>query len=178
MDALADGAMPPLPYLPLVNPVDLAHGLVLLYALRLWTMGGARPALPQRDALQVAGAMGFVWLNAVLVRTLHHALGTPMWVDGALRSGTVQTGLSLLWTTCALAAMFIASRRATRPLWMAGAALLGIVVAKLLLVDLSHTGALLRIVSFIGVGLLMLVIGYLSPLPPAAGTPRPTREAA
>jgi uncharacterized membrane protein len=36
----------------------------------------------------------------------------------------------------------------------------------LFLVDLSRTGTVLRIVSFLGVGALMLVIGYLSPIPP------------
>ena len=36
---------------------------------------------------------------------------------------------------------------------------------KLLLVDLSGTGTVTRIVSFIGVGVLMLVIGYVAPLP-------------
>jgi uncharacterized membrane protein len=39
-------------------------------------------------------------------------------------------------------------------------------VAKLVLVDLSNTGTVERIVSFIGVGVLMLLIGYISPVPP------------
>jgi len=33
-------------------------------------------------------------------------------------------------------------------------------------VDLSNVGGVERIVSFIGVGMLMLLIGYLSPVPP------------
>ena len=41
--------------------------------------------------------------------------------------------------------------------------------AKLFLVDLSTVGSIERIVSFIGVGLLMLVVGYYSPLPPRLG---------
>jgi uncharacterized membrane protein len=45
--------------------------------------------------------------------------------------------------------------------------LLGVVIAKLFLIDLSRSGSVERIVSFVGVGLLMLVVGYLSPLPPA-----------
>jgi uncharacterized membrane protein len=48
-----------------------------------------------------------------------------------------------------------------------GATLLGVVIAKLFLVDLSRVGSIERIVSFLGVGLLMLVLGYLAPLPPA-----------
>ena len=51
---------------------------------------------------------------------------------------------------------------------MVGAALMAVVVGKLFLVDLSHMAGIERIVSFIGVGVLMLVIGYFSPLPPAA----------
>ena len=35
------------------------------------------------------------------------------------------------------------------------------------LVDLSNVGGIARIVSFIGVGVLMLVIGYVAPLPAA-----------
>jgi len=47
-----------------------------------------------------------------------------------------------------------------------GAALLALVVAKLFLVDLAQVGTVERIVSFIGVGLLLLLIGYLAPVPP------------
>ncbi len=37
---------------------------------------------------------------------------------------------------------------------------------------MSNTSAVLRVVSFIGAGLLMLVIGYLAPLPPKSGKPK------
>jgi len=77
----------------------------------------------------------------------------------------VQTGLTLLWATTALALMWLAARRAVRAPWMVGASLLGLVVVKLLLVDLSGSGTVTRIVSFIGAGVLMLVIGYVAPLP-------------
>jgi len=76
--------------------------------------------------------------------------------------------------SAALAAMLWATRRAApalaRPLWMAGAVLLGAVVLKLFLVDLSQLGSLARIVSFLAVGALMLVIGYVAPLPPEERT--------
>jgi len=61
--------------------------------------------------------------------------------------------------------MWLSARRTRRLPWMVGAALLAAVVLKLLLVDLSGTGTVTRIVSFIGVGVLMLVIGYVAPLP-------------
>jgi uncharacterized membrane protein len=79
----------------------------------------------------------------------------------------VQTCLSLFWTVLALTAMLIAARKGVRIVWLVGAALLVLVIAKLFLIDLSRIGSVERIISFVGVGLLMLVVGYFSPLPPA-----------
>ena len=59
---------------------------------------------------------------------------------------------------------------------MVGAALLAAVVVKLVFVDLSGQGTIERIVSFVGAGLLILLIGYLAPVPPSA--PQPARSAA
>ena len=67
----------------------------------------------------------------------------------------------------ALTTMMSATRFRARMAWPVSAALLVIVVIKLFLVDLSSIGSIERIVSFVGVGLLMLVIGYSSPIPPA-----------
>jgi uncharacterized membrane protein len=53
-----------------------------------------------------------------------------------------------------------------RMFWVAGAALLTVVVGKLFVVDLANTGTVARIVSFLGVGVLLLVIGYAAPVPP------------
>lgn len=169
VNAASDASMAPLPYLPLLNPVDLGHGLVLLYALALWRLA----PLPTVPSAMVGGALGFWWLNSMLVRTLHHWADTPLWGRGALASEVVQTGLSMLWTLSACAAMWAATRRRQRMLWMVGAGLLAAVVLKLFFVDLSKVGTLARIVSFLGVGGLMLVIGYVAPMPPAAAQARP-----
>ena len=48
-----------------------------------------------------------------------------------------------------------------------GAALLGVVVLKLFFVELADSGGLYRIVSFIVVGLLLLMVGYFAPVPPS-----------
>ena len=59
-------------------------------------------------------------------------------------------------------------RMARRSVWVAGASWMAVVVAKLFLVDLSSLTALGRVVSFIVVGVLLLIVGYLAPVPPAA----------
>jgi uncharacterized membrane protein len=62
--------------------------------------------------------------------------------------------------------MTIAARQKWRPVWLVGAALMIVVVAKLFIVDLSSIGTIARIASFLTVGVLLLVTGYLAPLPP------------
>jgi uncharacterized membrane protein len=79
----------------------------------------------------------------------------------------VQVMLSIVWTLSAFFLMHLAARRASKPLWSTGAMLLGVVILKLFVIDLSKVGDGARIVSFIGVGGLMLLIAYLAPLPRA-----------
>ncbi|MBK7677607.1 MAG: DUF2339 domain-containing protein [Candidatus Accumulibacter sp.] len=170
-NVVSDGNPWPLPYLPVLNPLDLAQAGALL-AVGTWFVEVRRRRLPPVAALSlpvawsVAGAAAFLWANAVLLRTLHHWAGVPLDPGPLLRSDLVQASLSLFWTLLALAAMVVATRRAWRPLWLTGAGLMAVVVGKLLLVDLSNAGTIERIVSFLGVGVLMLVIGYLAPVPP------------
>ncbi|HSC65629.1 MAG TPA: DUF2339 domain-containing protein [Caldimonas sp.] len=155
----SDGSAAPLPYLPLLNPLDMGIGIALLATL-LWLKHADRIA---PWSMTMAAVAGFVWLNAILVRSFHHFGGVPYHFDAWLGSLAVQTGITLLWTAIALVTMWVASTRAAREPWFVGAALLAAVVLKLVLVDLS--GSLTRIVSFIGVGVLMLVIAYVAPLP-------------
>jgi uncharacterized membrane protein len=168
---VSDGDPWPLPYLPVLNPLDLAQAGALL-AVGTWFVEVRRRRLPPLAAApltvawSLAGAATFLWANAVLLRTLHHWAGVPLDPGPMLRSDLVQASLSLFWTLMALAAMVVATRRAWRPLWLTGAGLMAVVVGKLLLVDLSNAGTIERIVSFLGVGVLMLVIGYLAPVPP------------
>ena len=157
----SDGTAAPLPHLPLLNPLDVGVALALV-AILLWMRAIGRAA---GAPLGLVAAAAFVWLNAMLVRAFHHYGGVPYHVDAWLGSLAVQTGIALLWALTALVAMWLGARRGERLPWVVGAALLAAVVFKLLLVDLSGTGTVTRIVSFIGVGVLMLVIGYVAPLP-------------
>lgn len=169
----SNGAARPLPYVPLLNPLDIGVAVALLAAW-LWLRSAAAPrTLP----VAVLGAVGFVWLNAMLVRGFHHFGDVPFRVDAWARSLAVQTGITLLWASTALVLMWLSARRGLRLPWMAGAALLAAVVFKLLLIDLSGTGTVTRIVSFIGVGVLMLIIGYVAPLPAQTTNPEAERAA-
>jgi uncharacterized membrane protein len=166
-----DGNPAPLPYLPLLNPLDIAQ-LLAFAAIAIWWRMLHEQQVPDiadwprsLPRLLLGGAL-FVFLNGVLLRTLHHWADIPYEIPGMLRHDLVQVALSIFWTVLALVAMVVATRKGLRVLWFCGAALMGVVVVKLFLIDLAKVGGIERIVLFIAVGILMLVIGYFSPLPP------------
>ena len=177
-----DGVIWGLPYFPLLNLYDVTLWLVLFYGLGVYLLRqrGAHSqnlfsAIRKSDTLLIVLALISFWiLSSMLVRTLHAFINTPLWIaelydhnGSAWDSEQVQTGLTILWTLLALVATIIASRYLQRALWFMGIGLLGIVVLKLVLVDLSQTEAIWRVISFLGAGSLILLIGYLAPLPPA-----------
>ena len=62
-------------------------------------------------------------------------------------------------------AMLLASRKLMRPVWIAGAALIAVVLVKMFFIDLDASGTVERIVSFLVVGGLLVATGYFSPIP-------------
>ena len=170
---VAEGVTDPLPYLPLINPVDLSVALTLVVLTQWRRMVGTAHDVPDaaapligNAALVAGGALAFVAVNGIWLRSAHHWLGVSWSADALGQSPIVQAGLAILWTLLAMGLMLFAHRRALRVPWLAGAGLLVVVVVKLLLVDMSKAQGMERIVTFIGVGVLMLVIGYFVPLPP------------
>lgn len=166
-----DGAMAPLPYLPLLNPLDLTTGFVLM----LWV--GALRQLASRarirnmllHRLKIGGAIAaYIWFNLILLRSAAHYVGIDYRIDALVDSQFVQAMLSLVWSASALVLMRACARLMMRRAWWGGAFALGIVVLKLFLVDLANGGSIARVVSFVGVGLLLLLVGYLAPYPKTA----------
>lgn len=174
----SDGNARPLPYVPLLNPTDLSVALGLaacaLWLMRLRQSTLAIPALARHPRLPLAlVAIAFVAINTVWLRVAHQFAGVPWNAERLFESFLVQAGYSILWTLIALGLMIVAYRRQVRPVWMGGAVLLGVTVLKLFLIDLSNRGGSERIVVFIAVGVLMLVVGYFAPMPPAATAGKP-----
>jgi uncharacterized membrane protein len=83
-------------------------------------------------------------------------------------SRLIQTTFALFWMLIALVVMIRATRRQARQQWLVGGGLLGVVLLKLMLVDSAGGGGLARAIAFIGVAVLVLIVGYFSPLPPKA----------
>ncbi|AGI26457.1 hypothetical protein H681_22950 [Pseudomonas sp. ATCC 13867] len=180
VNLFSDGSAEPLPYLPLLNPLELGM-LIVLVAVLQWT----RLGLPQLGVAEstlrlpvqaVLGASLFALLTLMVCRAAHHWGGVPFDAFALRESMLVQAGLSIVWALIALGLMIAGHLRGRRDFWLVGAALLVVVVVKLFLVDRASGGSLERIISFIGVGVLMLIVGYFAPLPPRRPTPEPQRE--
>jgi len=159
----------PLAYLPLLNPLDLTMLSVFLLLVKWWQRAGGwllEQGLVARYYFALLGASLFLWLNGILARTIHHWAGVPFTADALFDSQILQAGLAMLWALLGLVGMVVGHRRHSRLLWLVGAGLMGMVVVKLFLIDLSNTATLARIVAFLGVGALLLLVGYLAPVPP------------
>ncbi|NOQ82131.1 MAG: DUF2339 domain-containing protein [Methylophaga sp.] len=158
-------------YIPVLNPLDITQALaaiVMVYWLRFIRTQNEDKwfAMPANFIAAVAGVMAFTWINVVIARSVHRFAGVNYSDYSMMNSSVFQTSTSIVWSVVAMVLMAVAFRKASRLFWFAGAGLLALVVLKLFFVDLAESGSISRIVSFLVVGGLMLVIGYLSPLPP------------
>jgi uncharacterized membrane protein len=160
-----------LPYLPVLNPLDVAVTLCGLAGAAWWLSLSAEQRrlliFNQRKVLVgTVAAVALLWLSASLVRSLHYYMGTPLDYVGISDDARVHAALSMFWGLLGFGAMLLATNRGWRELWIAGAGLMGVVVIKLFFFDLDDSSQITRIVSFISIGVLMLITGYFSPLPP------------
>jgi uncharacterized membrane protein len=163
-----DGDAAPLPWLPLLNPLDLAQVGLLLMLFGLWREqadASARPLLAG-----VGAAVGFVTVSVATLRAVHHLAGLA-WDSRLWSTMLAQTSLTVVWSLLGVAAWIYGSKRGSRPVWLAGAVLMGVVLAKLILIDRGHMGDVPGIVSFVAVGLLLTVVGYFAPSPPRTLAP-------
>ncbi len=162
----ATGDPRPLPYLPVANPLELTQ-LLSIGGLLLWWLRDGSRYFPQarRFAGWVLGVVLFVWANAVIARATHHLGGVPFEWRALFTYQWFHTAVSILWGVVSLVLMVTGSRLAHRSLWQAGFGLYVLTVVKLFVVDLAGQAAVARIVSFLGVGLLLVLTGYFAPRP-------------
>ncbi len=158
------GSSAPLPWLPILNPLELTQIAALMMVMRCVSErsenhdgeGGLRTLMM---------AFGFIAISAATLRLTHH-YGGESWDAGMMSRALPQSALSIVWTVLGIITMVIGARRARRTSWILGASILGLVLAKLLVIDMRFLGDLWGIISVLGVGVLFVAVGFFAPMPP------------
>ncbi len=149
-----------------VGGVPIANAAVALPAIVALALLTLPPAKPWRGLALIA----MLLTVAAAVRQVAH---------GSLLTGDLGTAENLGYSAAGLllAAAWLAwgIRRADHPLRIAGLALLTAVTLKVFLIDVAALGGLLRILSFLGLGVALIAIGwaYGKVLAPKRDAPQP-----
>lgn len=150
--------------LPILNPFDTVSIAMLMTFI--WMLVQQQKSGLERGLLGVCSVLGGLWLSSYIVlRALHVYLDTPYNSAAIWQDAIVQMSLTLLWVSLAFITMQFASRRQMKSIWLLGGSVLVIVSLKLVLLDLANIGTLSRVLSFLGAGLVMLIIAYIAPMP-------------
>ena len=175
---ISEGNSQPLPWIPLLNPLDITLGVALISLFKWWqkmspnlsesylaNYSSENKLFNTRVVLIGFGSLFFLWLNFTLFRVAFHWFGVSYYPHGLYNSSLVQSSMTILWAITGLSLTVYTSRKNLRNLWMIGGGLLCLVILKLFVIDLSELSNLARIISFLVVGVLLTSIGYFAPLP-------------
>lgn len=163
------GGSSPLPFVPLLNPIELFQLGVLLAAVLLARRAGSR------DGLAILAGVGLLFVTFAALRAVHHWNGSP-WSLAILDDRVAQATLTVVWSLAGVVAWIVGSRRRHWGVWLAGASLMGVVLLKLMLVDRRYFGDLAGIVSFMAVGGLLVLVGRIAPTPPRNSASHPSQS--
>ena len=173
----AAGDPAPLPWLPLLNPLELAQfAALLLIAVFIRSGSAVRWNESIRLAQWLPGLLVLMVISTAALRSVHHLAGVPWNGESLFDSERAQTTMTIVWTVLGVVAWVVGSRQRRVLLWRAGAVLLGVVLIKLLLIDRHFLSNVAGILSFVAFGLLSILVGYLAPAPPSQADDDPSES--
>ncbi len=147
-------------YLPLFNLYELSQTALFIIAIALFRKKGF-----EEFESTVLGILLLLFMSTVLARAFSFFGAIDYSFYSLSKNSYFQSTLTILWTLFGLGILLFSKKFQNRQLWFGGFTILIITVVKLFLFDLIHITALERIVSFVVVGILLLLVGYFVPLP-------------
>lgn len=127
----------------------------LAFAGLAWYARGRRPAAYVMLLALTGAALAFAWLS-LSVRRYWHGEGIADW-KGFLQGETYT--YSVVWLLLGVALLALGSRFDAKSIRLASAALVLIAVIKVFLFDMANLEGILRALSFIGLGAVLIGIG-------------------
>jgi len=140
-----------------VNLILLGYGIPAVLAIVLaLTTRGTRPTAYRALAASIAVLLMLSYLSFE-VRTLYHG---PVLTRGPITNAEQYT-YSVAWLAYGVALLLFGIWRRSQPARLASAAVTLLTVGKVFLVDMSDLTGIYRALSFIGLGLVLVGIGWL-----------------
>jgi uncharacterized membrane protein len=140
-----------------LNLILLGYGLPALLAIALALIARTTRPLPYRvTAAVVSVALALLYLSLEVARLYHG----PVLTVGPV-SDAEQYTYSAVWLAFGVVLLLVGIALSSKPARLASAAVIILTVAKVFLVDMSDLTGVWRALSFIGLGLVLVGIGYL-----------------
>ena len=143
-----------------LTDTPIFNTLLLMYLLPTILLVLAYFTLPKRLSkvlLGLVAASSFLLIN-LEIRHLWH--GAAMLISDGTEQGELYT-YSMVWLGISIAILALAIQVKSALIYRAGMLVLMCVVAKIFLIDMSGLSGLLRVTSFLGLGLCLLGIALL-----------------
>ena len=141
---------------PIVNLMLLSFGAPVLLG---WLVSQYHAPSLKTKAFMFSGVAAFIFINL----QIKHLWQGDIRLYEPMQSGELYT-YSIVWLAIAVALVLggaLRSSKSNQTIYRVGIGLLGLVIAKLFLVDMSDLDGLLRVASFMGLGLSLLGLSYL-----------------
>lgn len=164
-NSTSNGNPSPLPYVFLLNPLDIISLSIVVVIIK-WMRRLNRESVPHLGFL-VPALLLFFWFNMAIARNIHFWGKVPWYWNDMYKSFMTQMIYSIVWSLLGLSLMVIGNKVSRKIVWIMGGVLMIFVILKLFFIDLSGKDTLFRILSFVVVGIILLVIGYFAPVPHA-----------
>jgi uncharacterized membrane protein len=156
---------------PFINLILLGYGLpAILAGILTYVTYGTRPQRYSSTAAATALALGLAYLT-LEIRTLYHG---PVLIEGAT-SDAEQYTYSAVWLLFGVVLLAAGIFRRSLTLRIASATVVVLTVLKVFLIDMSDLTGIYRALSFLGLGAVLIGIGWfyqrlLFPKAPAASS--------
>jgi uncharacterized membrane protein len=139
-----------------VNLILLGYGLPAGLAITLALIARRTRPMPYRmGAAAVSVLLALAYLTLEIMRLYHGPRLT-----GAISDAESYT-FSAVWLAFGVVLLAVALPLDSKPTRIASAAVVGLTTAKVFLIDLANLAGIWRALSFIGLGLVLVGIGYL-----------------
>ena len=151
------------------SPLSLGSEIVQWLSLAVLCYTAQTRALRGKQTnITATMALAGVMVIATVLRAIGLSYGLSESAVSLLFARPMQPWVSLLWAAACIATVVWGAKMRSRRLWLGGGAAIGVLLLKMLLVDLATFSLAAKVGVFIVTGLAFIALGRYSPVSPGA----------